>query len=201
MTTPGIGSESADEAQSLRDNARTDDALAELGEFDGAEHGPATDDDEWDAADAADLAERTNEVAQATSSVFRNALIGMLILVGVVSVLGSVVGFIVDGTAGVWGALLGAALTLVFSGTTVVSMLKTAQSSAQTMAMVVLGGWVGKMIVLVAALAVLGNYEFYNKYVFAAVLLVGVMGSVALDYRAVAKGRVPYVSPGTKAGK
>ena len=107
----------------------------------------------------------------------------------------------VDQTAGVWGALLGAALTVVFSGTTVVSMLKTAGSSAQTMAMVVLGGWVVKMIVLVAALAILGNYEFYNKYVFAAVLLVGVMGSVALDYRAVAKGRVPYVSPGTKAGK
>lgn len=61
--------------------------------------------------------------------------------------------------------------------------------------MVVLGGWIGKMIVLVAALAILGQFDFYNRFVLAAVILIGVMGSVLLDYRAVAKGRVPYVSP------
>lgn len=152
---------------------------------------------EGEAADATDaeLAQRTDEVTVATTSIFRQALHGMLLLVAGLTVVGVAVGLLVDGTAGLWGALLGAGLTIVFSGTTVLTMLKTAGSSPQMMAGVVLGGWVAKMVVLVAALAVLGQFDFYNKFIFAAVLLIGVMGSVGLDYRAVSKGRMPYVVP------
>lgn len=148
-----------------------------------------------DEPDDAELAERQDEVTAATTSIFQQALNAMLLLVAGLTVLGVVVGLIVAGSAGVWGALLGAGLTVVFSGTTVLTMLKTAGSTPQMMAGVVLGGWVAKMVVLVAALAVLGQFDFYNKYIFAAVLLVGVMASVGLDYRAVSRGRMPYVAP------
>ncbi len=158
---------------------------------------PAPIDPDDNLADPTDeqLAQRTDEVTAATTSIFQQALKGMLMLVAGVTVVGVVVGFLVAGSSGVWGALLGSALTIIFSGTTVLTMLKTTGSSPQMMAGVVLGGWVAKMIVLVAALAVLGQFEFYNKYVFAAVLLIGVMGSVGLDYRAVSRGRMPYVVP------
>lgn len=151
--------------------------------------------EDTDELSAEELAERTDEVTAVTTSIFRQALNGMLLLVAGLTVLGVVIGLIIDGSAGVWGALLGAGLTIVFSGTTVLTMLKTAGSTPQMMAGVVLGGWVAKMVVLVAALAVLGQFDFYNKYIFAAVLLVGVMASVGLDYRAVSKGRMPYVVP------
>ncbi len=159
------------------------------------EPAPISPEDGAEEASDEQIAQRTDEVAAVTRAIFRQALKGMLWLVAGLTILGVVVGLLVDGTAGLWGALLGAALTIIFSGTTVLTMLKTSGSSPQVMAGVVLGGWVVKMIVLVAALAVLGQFDFYNKFIFAAVLLLGVMGSVGLDYRAVSKGRMPYVVP------
>ena len=131
----------------------------------------------------------------AVRAVFRRALRDVLVLIGVLAVVGTVVGALVAGTPGVWGAVIGVGLALVFSGTTVVTMLRTAGSSPTTTAAVVLGGWLAKMIVLVVVLAVLQGQDFYHRGVLAAVILVGVLGSAALDYRAVAAGRIPYVQP------
>ncbi|WP_265521894.1 hypothetical protein [Oerskovia flava] len=131
----------------------------------------------------------------AVTAVFRKALRDMFVLLGALTVVGVAVGALVAGTSGVWGALLGVAIALFFSATTVLSMLKTSQSSPTTTAAVVMGGWLVKMVVLVVVLAVLRGMDFYDRYVFAAVLLVGVIGSAYLDYRAVQGGRIPYVDP------
>lgn len=132
-------------------------------------------------------------------TVFRTALRDMLLLLAALTVVGGGLGYVLAGTPGLWGALLGVALTLVFSGTTVVSMLATAGSDPQTTAAVVLGGWLGKMIVLAAALALLREQTFYDRLTLAVVLMVGVLGSALLDYRAVRSGRVPYTDPGGSA--
>jgi hypothetical protein len=87
-------------------------------------------------------------------------------------------------------------MILVFSGTTVVSMLKTATASATTTMVVVLGSWLAKMLVLLVALIVLRGLDFYDKRVLGAVLFVGVIGAALVDYRAVVRGRVPNVTPG-----
>lgn len=147
------------------------------------------------ADDEADLAARRAEVTAATTSVFRTALRGMLLLVGAVAVLGCVVGGVLSGSAGVWGALLGAGVTLLFSGTTVLSMLTTTGTTPHTMAAVVLGGWIVKMAVLLGVLLALRSADFYDRDVFVVTLLVGAFGSALLDYRAVARGRVPYIVP------
>ena len=137
--------------------------------------------------------------AAAARAVFRRALRDMLVLVGVLAVVGVALGALLapDATKGVWGALIGAAVALVFSGTTVLTMLRTADSSVATTGAVVLGGWLLKMIVLIAVFAVLRDLDFYDRTVLAVVTIVGVLGSVVLDYRAVVTGRVPYVDPGT----
>lgn len=137
---------------------------------------------------------RTSSSA-AADAVFRRALRDMLVLLAVLSVLGVGIGWLVAGSAGVWGALIGVGLALVFSGTTVVSMLRTAHSSPQAMAGVVMGAWLGKVIVVIVVLAVLRDLDFYDRTVLAVVLLAGVLGSAVLDYRAVANGRIPYVEP------
>ena len=69
----------------------------------------------------------------ATEAVFRTSLRDMLVLLGVLTVLGVGIGYLVDGMAGVWGALLGVGIALIFSGTTVLSVLRTARSAPTTM--------------------------------------------------------------------
>jgi len=133
--------------------------------------------------------------ADAARAVFRTALRAMLVLVAVLAVVGIVAGYLGAGVPGLWGAVLGVALTLVFSGTTVVSMLATAGSSATTTAAVVMGGWLAKMLVLIVTLAVLRPFDFYDRWVLGIVLIVGVIGAALIDYRAVARGRVPNVTP------
>ncbi|HEY0214917.1 MAG TPA: hypothetical protein VGC57_00825 [Cellulomonas sp.] len=130
------------------------------------------------------------------AAVFRTALRDMVVLVGGVTVLGVGVGALVAGLPGVWGALIGAAIALVFSGATTLSMLRTAHAAPGTMMAVVMGTWLGKLVVVIAVLAVLRGMDFYDRYVLAVVVAVAVIGSALLDYRAVARGRVPYVEPG-----
>ena len=136
--------------------------------------------------------------SEAARAVFRRSLRDMLVLVGIVTVLGVALGAVLVPVAskGIWGALIGAAIALLFSGTTVLTMLRTVDSSVTTTGIVVLGTWLAKMVVLIIVFAVLRDMDFYDRPVLAIVTIVGVLGSVALDYRAVVTGRVPYVEPG-----
>ena len=132
---------------------------------------------------------------QAVRTVFRTALRDVLVLLGVLAAVGIAVGVLVAGLPGLWGALLGVGVALIFSATTVWTMLRTVDSSPTTTAAVVMGSWLAKMVVLIAVLVVLRGMDFYDRWVFAGVLLVGVIGSAVLDYRAVSRGRIPYVEP------
>ena len=149
--------------------------------------------DPADAPDASGVAAPRHDTT--SEQVFRTALRSMLLLLGALTVVGVPVGYMVDGTAGVWGALIGIGLALVFSGTTVVAMLRTVRSTPQVMAGVVMGTWLAKVLVVIVVLAVIKDLDFYSKPVLAAVLLVGVLGSAYLDYRAVTRSHVPYVEP------
>lgn len=145
-------------------------------------------------------ASTTSQTAAAVRAVLRRAWRDMLVLVAVLAVLGIAVGAAVSGAAGVWGAGIGVVVALVFSGTTVLSMLATADAPAATTGAVVLGAWLAKMLVLVVTLAVLDDRSFYDRRVLVVVLVLAVLGSAVLDYRAVVAGRVPYVSPSDGRG-
>lgn len=136
--------------------------------------------------------------SSAAAAVFRRALRDVLVLLAALAVLGVGVGALTAGRPGVWGALVGVGLALVFSGTTIVSMLVTSRASAARLAAVVLGAWLGKVLVVIVVLALIQDRDFYDRPVLAVVLLVGVVGSAVLDYRAVSRGRVPYVEPGVR---
>ncbi|WP_051681882.1 hypothetical protein [Cellulomonas sp. HZM] len=129
----------------------------------------------------------------AAGEAFRRALRDMLWLLGILLVLGVGIGWAVSGSKGVWGALLGVALALVFSGTTVISVLRSVNTSPTHTAMLVMGAWLVKIVVVFIALAVLARLDFYDHAVLAAVLLAGVLGSAVLDLRAVQRARIPYV--------
>lgn len=129
-------------------------------------------------------------------AVFRRALRDTVLLLVALTVLGVLVGLLVAGLPGVWGALIGVGLAAVFSGTTVVAMLRTTHATPQVMAGVVMGSWLAKVLVVIVALALLRGLDFYSAPVLAGVLALGAIGSALLDYRAVSTGRVPYVEPG-----
>ena len=85
----------------------------------------------------------------AAEAVFRRALRDVVILLAVLLVLGVLVGYLVAGLPGVWGALLGCALAAVFSTTTIVAMLRTVRSSPAAMAVgeaPSLAQWIGNII-------------------------------------------------------
>lgn len=133
--------------------------------------------------------------APQTAPVFRSALRNTLLLTAALVVLGGGIGLAVSGTSGLWGALMGAGLALLFSGATPLSMLLTAGSTVQRMTAVVMGTWLVKVIVVIGVLVVLRGLDFYDSTVFGIVLLVGVAASAFLDYRAVVANRVPYITP------
>ncbi|QAY68818.1 hypothetical protein [Xylanimonas protaetiae] len=127
--------------------------------------------------------------------VFRSALRATLLLLGGLTVVGVVVGLLVSGTQGVWGAVIGVLLAGFFCATTIWSLLRTVGSSPTAMAGFVMGSWMVKIVVLVVVLAVLRGRDFFDPYVLFGVVAVGAIGSAVLDYRAVTRGRIPYVQP------
>lgn len=143
--------------------------------------------------------EPPNESVVAERAVLRTAGRDGLILVAGLAVLGSVVGYLIGGMPGVWGALVGAALAGLFCGATVVSMMLTVGKGAAATGAVVMGGWLVKMAILIAVLAVLSRQDFYDRWVLMVVVMIGAVGSAVLDYRAVKDGRIPYVQPDARA--
>ena len=136
----------------------------------------------------------------AAAEAFRRALRDMFWLLGILLVVGVGVGAATAGIEGVWGALIGVALALIFSGTTVVSVLRSVNTTPQHTAAIIMGAWLGKIVVVFVALAVLARFDFYNRAVLGIVLFAGVLGSAILDLRAVQRGRIPYIEPAAPDG-
>ena len=129
----------------------------------------------------------------AAARAFSTALRFLLWEVGGLAVVGPVVGFVVAGWSGVASAAVGVVLALFFSGTTVLSVQRTAGQPPAMMLMVIMGAWVLKMLVVFVALAVVSRQSWLQPVVLAVVLTVGVIASAVLDARAVTTARVPYV--------
>lgn len=128
-------------------------------------------------------------------AVFRTAVRDVVVLTVVATVLGAVLGGFLVGERGVWGGVLGGAVALLVAGATPVTMLLTARSSLTVAMAAVAGGWLVKTVIVLIAVVLLTDADVVDGRVFAAVVVVGLLGSVAVDARAVAAGRVPYVDP------
>lgn len=121
----------------------------------------------------------------------RDGVIGLLVLAGVAAGASS----LVVGLPGVWGALLGAAVGGGFVLFTAVVVLATARSEPTTLAAVLLGSWLLKLILAIAVMMVLAGMDFYSRGTFVAVIALAVIGLLALETRAVLRTKVPYVDP------
>lgn len=109
--------------------------------------------------------------------------------------LATLIGFVIDGASGAWGALLGMAIPVAFFSVTAAIALWTMRVRPEWLGAAVLGSWLIKVIVLIAVLAWLSNATFYNRAIFFVMLLVGTVGYLVVEAAIVLRTRVPYIDP------
>ena len=105
------------------------------------------------------------------------------------------IGYVIDGAAGCWGALLGLAVPVAFFSITAVVALVTARTRPELLGFAVLGSWLAKVLLLIGVLAWLSRSDFYNRAVFFVVLLLGTFAYLIAEAFIVLRSRQPYVEP------
>jgi hypothetical protein len=143
--------------------------------------------------------------------VLRNTLVYGGVLAAVIAVVGSVVGYLVDGGVGLVSALLGAAMAFLFLGVTAGSILLANRIAHSDFLnplffITVLGGWLLKFAIFIVLLVLLKDQPWINSIVLLLTVIVGVVGSLVVDVVVIARTRQPYVdvelpgSPGPDTG-
>ena len=131
--------------------------------------------------------------------VFRLALRYGAVVAIAVAIAGSVIGWLVSGPPGLFGALVGAGLAAVFLGLTTLSMLiagrVTKGDPTNPLFFAVVLGTLGVKFLLFLVLAIwLRGQAWIDPGVFAVTAIAAVIGSLIGDALAFSRARVPYVS-------
>ena len=125
-----------------------------------------------------------------TSEVFSAVLKQGLLLVLAIAVIGGGVGFLVAGVSGLLSGLTGAALALLFSTMTALSVKFGGKLSLGGFFGVVLGGWIFKMVLFIAIVAALRGANFIDGPVFFFTLVASILGTLVIDSLIVMKSRI-----------
>lgn len=145
-----------------------------------------------------DSVKRKNAIMTHTDALRRALIQGTLGLVALL-VVAAVVWMLIDGTAGLWGAVIGAAVAGFFVLTTAITALKTAHSTPTLTGAVMMGTWLLKIIVVIAVVAVLRGYDFYSRGAFLSTLVIAMVVVLFMETRALVKAKVPFVEPEASA--
>lgn len=127
----------------------------------------------------------------------RYGLIGLAVL----TVLSVVVATLVAGTAGLWGALLGAAIGGGFILTTAVVVLLGAKLPPSTAGLVMLASWVGKLLVALVVVAVLQQFDFYDRVALFLTVVGALVIVLGAETYGVLRQKVPYVNVPDQRGE
>jgi hypothetical protein len=137
----------------------------------------------------------TQPAESAHTAGLRKALaLGTVALV-VLMMLSAGVWFALDGTPGLWGALLGAAIGGAFVLLTAVVVVATARTSPTVTGAVLLGTWLLKLIVAIGVVAALKPLDFYSRPAFALTLVIAMVVVLATETLAIIRNPAPAVEP------
>lgn len=120
----------------------------------------------------------------------RYGLFGLAVL----TVLALLIAGAVSGLAGVWGALLGAAIGGGFILTTVVAVLWGAKLPPTMAGAVMLGSWVGKLLILLVVVLVLNQFEFFDRVALFLTVVGALIIVLGAETYGVVRQKVPYVT-------
>lgn len=117
----------------------------------------------------------------------------------VLIILGGGIGFLTAGTDGLWSALVGVGLAVVFLALTPLSVLIANRWYGREMFAtvffgIVMGGWLLKLVIFVVAIVILRGQPWVVPLVIFLSLLAGIIVSLAIDAIAFSRMRVPHVS-------
>ena len=108
------------------------------------------------------------------------------------AVLGGAAAWLLRGSGGLWGALAAVGIAALSGLVTQAAMIVGRRRDPVTFVGIVAGSWLVKMIVIVAAVLVLGRFDSVDRGTFGTVLLLGVGATLAVDMFAVRRARIPY---------
>lgn len=116
-----------------------------------------------------------------------------------IGVVGSVIGYLVDGSTGVLSALIGTIMSVAFMGITAGSILLANRVAGSEAAIagffgIIMGGWLLKFVVFLVLLMVLQDRDWIAPMVLFFCIVAGVLGSLVVDAVVVMKSRMPYTS-------
>lgn len=114
---------------------------------------------------------------------------GLAVLVVISAILSSVFA----GLPGLWGALLGAAIGGGFILTTAASVLFSAKLESGLQGVVLLGSWVGKLLVAVVVVAILQRFDFYSPKALFLTVVGALLVVLGAETYGLLRQRVPYV--------
>jgi len=132
-------------------------------------------------------------VASSSTQVFAKALKLSALLVVSVAVICSVIGYLVVGVDGLWTALIGSAIALVFTSLTVLSVLFGARLPLGGFYGLVLGGWLLKIVLFALLMAALQRMDFIHGPTLFFAIVLSVLGSLSIDSWVVLRSRIPTI--------
>ena len=139
------------------------------------------------------------------SQIAKRALIAGVVVTSIIAIIAATAGALISGLAGMLGAFVGAALGFALLGLTPLSIiwgfrLGKGDVLSPGFFSAVLGTWLLKFVVFLAAVFWLGDQEWLDRLVLFITIVASVLASLVTDLVVVARSRMPYVSDITLPG-
>lgn len=140
------------------------------------------------------------------SQIAKRALLAGVVVTSIIAIIAATAGALISGLAGMLGAFVGAALGFALLGLTPLSImwgfrLGKGDVLSPGFFSAVLGTWLLKFVVFLAAVFWLGDQEWLDRLVLFVTIVASVVASLVTDLVVVAKSRMPYVSDITLPGE
>ncbi len=139
------------------------------------------------------------------SQIAKRALLAGVVVTSIIAIVAATAGALISDLAGMLGAFVGAALGFALLGLTPLSMMwgfKLGKGDVLSPGFfsAVLGTWLLKFVVFLAAVFWLGDQEWLDRTVLFVTIVASVIATLVTDLVVVAKSRMPYVSDVTLPG-
>ena len=133
------------------------------------------------------------------SHIAKRALLAGVVVTSVIAIVAATAGALISELSGMLGALVGAALGFALLGLTPLSIIwGFAWGKGDVLSpgffSAVLGTWLLKFVVFLAAVLWLGDQEWLDRTVLFVTIVASVVATLITDLVVVAKSRMPYVS-------
>ena len=140
------------------------------------------------------------------SQIAKRALLAGVVVTSIIAIIAATAGALISGLAGMLGAFVGAALGYALLGLTPLSImwgfrLGKGDVLSPGFFSAVLGTWLLKFVVFLAAVFWLGDQQWLDRLVLFITIVASVLASLVTDLVVVARSRMPYVSDITLPGE